>query len=178
LADGRKQIRSHTDLEVEKGQVASQQAGLIGDRLMQRIGCNNRNGFSLTEAMMATVVLGIAAAGVLLPFTSGAAVRAEGLRSTLAARLASDLMEQIVETPYSDVVSAYDGYNEPKGWVKDAGGTVFSDPSYANFSRSASCEYVYVPQEPGTQEAKYIRATVRVYYSGREIAVIGRLISK
>jgi prepilin-type N-terminal cleavage/methylation domain-containing protein len=171
-------MRSHTDLEVKKGEVASQQAGLIGDGVMQRIGCKNRKGFSLAEAMMATVVLGIAAAGVLLPFTSGAAVRAEGLRRTLAARLASDLMEEIVETPYSDVVSGYDGYNEPKGLVKDAGGTVFSDPSYANFSRSASCEYVYVPQETGTQEAKYIRATVRVYYSGREIAAIDRLISK
>jgi hypothetical protein len=87
-------------------------------------------------------------------------------------------MEQIVETPYSDVVSGYDGYNEPKGLVRDAGGAVFTDPSYANFSRSASCEYVYVSQEPGTQEAKYIRATVRVYYSGRQIAVIDRLISK
>jgi hypothetical protein len=135
-------------------------------------------GFTLAEAIMATVVLSIAAAGVLLPFTGGAAVRAEGLRRTLAARLASDLMEEILETPYSQVLSAYDGYNEPKGLVKDSGGAVFSDPSYANFSRSASCEYVYVPQEPGTQEAKYIRATVRVYYSGREIAVIDRLISK
>jgi type II secretory pathway pseudopilin PulG len=145
---------------------------LLGQRL-RRAG-----GFTLAEAIMATVVLSIAAAGVLLPFTGGAAVRAEGLRRTLAARLASDLMEEIVQTPYSDVVSGYDGYNEPKGLVKDASGAVFSDPSYASFSRSASCEYVYVPQEPATQEAKYIRATVRVYYSDREIAVIDRLISK
>ena len=50
----------------------------------------NRKGFSLAEAMMATVVLSIAAAGVLLPFTSGARVRAEGMRRTLGAKLASD----------------------------------------------------------------------------------------
>lgn len=135
-------------------------------------------GFTLAEAIMATVVLSIAAAGVLLPFTGGAAVRAEGLRMTLGARLAGDLMEQIVKTPYSQVLSAYDGYNEPKGLIKDATGTVFSDPSYANFSRNASCEYVYVPQEPGTKPAKYIHAAVRVFYNGREIAVIDRLISK
>ena len=158
--------------------MASQKTGLIGDRVMQAIRCKNPKGFSLAEAMMATVVLGIAAAGVLLPFTSGAAVRAEGVRRTLGAKLASDLMEEIVKTPYSEVLSAYDGYNEPKGLVKDATGTVFSDPGYANFSRSASCEYVYVPQEPGTQDAKYIRATVRVYYSGREVAVIDRLIGR
>ncbi len=41
-------------------------------------------GFTLAEAMMATVVLGIAAAGVLLPFASGAGVRAEGAHEHLA----------------------------------------------------------------------------------------------
>jgi hypothetical protein len=39
--------------------------------------------------MMAVVVLGIAAAGVLLPFSRGAAVRVEGTRRTLAARFAT-----------------------------------------------------------------------------------------
>jgi len=60
----------------------------------------HRNGFTLAEAMIATVVLGIAAAGVLLPYTVGAAVRAEGTRRTLAAKLAGDLMEEIVSTPF------------------------------------------------------------------------------
>ena len=127
---------------------------------------------------MAVVVLGIAAAGVLLPFTSGAAVRAEGMRRTLGARLASDLMEKIINTPFDQIVSSYDGYAEPQGQVEDAGGTVFTDSNYANFSRDVSCAYVYVPQESGTGEAKFIRATVRVYYSGREIAIINRLISE
>jgi prepilin-type N-terminal cleavage/methylation domain-containing protein len=135
-------------------------------------------GFTLAEATIAVVVLGIAAAGVLLPFTSGAAVRAEGGRRTLAAKLAADLMEEIVITPFSEIVSTYDGYDEPKGLVKDAAGTVFSDPTYANFGRDASCEYVYLPQESGAREAKFIRAVVRVYYNAREIAVINRLISK
>ena len=39
-----------------------------------------QRGFTLAEAMLATVVLGIAAAGILLPFTSGATVQAEGMR--------------------------------------------------------------------------------------------------
>ena len=126
---------------------------------------------------MATVVLGIAAAGVLLPFTSGAAVRAEGVRRTLAARLASDLMEEIINTPFGEVVDSYDGYIEPQGQIKDAGGVVFTDLNYANFSRDVSCEYVCVPQESGAGEPKFIRVMVRVSYSGREIAVINRLIT-
>ena len=136
------------------------------------------NGFSLVEAMMATVVLGIAAAGVLLPFTTGASVRAEGNRRTLGAKLAADLMEKIVSTPFEQIVGTYDGYAEPQGQVKDVSGAVFTGSNYANFSRDASCEYVYVPQESGAGEPRFICATVRVYYSGREIAIINRLISE
>ena len=126
---------------------------------------------------MATVVLGMAAAGVLLPFASGAAVRAEGMRRTLAARLASDLVEQIVNTPFDQIVATYDGYSEPQGQLKDATGTVFSDLNYANFSRDVSCEYVYVPQESGVTAPNFIRVTVRMYYRGRQIVSIIRLVA-
>ena len=107
--------------------------------------------FTLAEAMMATVVLGIAAAGVLLPFTSGAAVRVEGMRRTLGAKLAADLMEEIISAPFDQIVAGYDGYAEPQGQVKDAS---------------------------GTGELKFIRVTVRVYYSGKQIAIINRLVSE
>ncbi len=162
-----------------------------------------KKGFSLAEAMMATVVLGIAAAGVLLPFTSGARVRAEGLRRTLAAKLAGDLMEQIVSKPFHDPdgssydynrgpdagestfadfdnLDDFDGYAEPAGQVKDASGAVFTDSNYARFSRDVSCVYVTVPQQPPLEESQcnFIRVTVRVYYDGGEIAVINRLISE
>ncbi len=88
---------------------------------------------------MAMVLLGMAAAGVLLPFSHGAAVQAEGRRITLGAKLASDLLERIVATPSSQIVSTWDGYAEAQGQVTDAGGTVFTDPMYANFSRSVAC---------------------------------------
>jgi len=138
----------------------------------------HEKGFTLAEAMMATVVLSIAAAGVLLPFASGARVRAEGVRRTLAAKLASDLMEQIVNTPYDQIVNKYGGYSEPQGQVKDSAGSVFTDPTYANFSRSASCAYVYVPQQGGAYQPNFVRITVRVYYLGRPIVSINRLVAK
>lgn len=142
----------------------------------------NRKGFSLAEAMMATVVLGIAAAGVLLPFVSGARVQAEGIRRTLATKLAGDLMEEIVNTPFEQIISKYDGYVEPQGQIRDASGALFSDsdPAYANFSRDVSCEYVTVPQQPPLEEEQcnFIRVTVRVKYSGNEIASLSRLITK
>lgn len=145
---------------------------------MRRRGFRNRKGFSLAEAMIATVVLGVAVSGVLLPFSSGAAARAEGMHRTLAAKLGSDLMEQIINTPFAEAIADYDGYVEAQGQVKDAAGVVFGDSNYANFSRQVSCEYVYVPQESGKAEAKFIRVTVSVYYKGREIAIISRLIGE
>jgi prepilin-type N-terminal cleavage/methylation domain-containing protein len=157
-------------------------------------------GFSLIEAMVAVAVLGIAAASVLLPFISGAALRAEGVNRTLAARLASDLMEQILRLPFHDPndetsyslgpesgdfdnIDDYDGYTEPQGQVKDADGKLFSvnDSRYANFSRNVTCEYVYVPPQPAESypaKCEFIRITVQVDYSGKQMATIVRLVSE
>ena len=135
-------------------------------------------GFTLAEAMMAMVVLSIAVAGVLLPFSSGAAVRTEGLRRTLSAKLAGDLIEHIVNTPFEEIVTGYHGYSEPQGQIKDAWGTVFTDSNYANFSRSASCEYVYVPQESEATAPKFILVTVLVQYNGIQMATINRLVGE
>jgi prepilin-type N-terminal cleavage/methylation domain-containing protein len=165
-----------------------------------RIHCGaGRRGFTLAEAMMAVVVLGIAAASVLLPFISGAAVRSEGVNRTLAARLASDLMEQILLLPFHDPdgeasdyipgpesgdfdnIDDYHGYTEVQGQVKDATGAVFTDSRYVNFSRNVTCEYVYVPPQPVESDpakCEFIRITVRVDYNGKQMAVIVRLVSE
>ena len=152
---------------------------------------------------MAVVVLGIAAASVLLPFISGAAVRAEGINRTLAARLASDLLEEIIRLPFHDPgggaspgpesgetvptgfdnIDDYHGYSELQGQVKDVDGAVFSvtDSGYANFSRDVTCEYVYVPPQPVESDpakCEFIRITVEVDYSGKQIATISRLVSE
>jgi len=158
-----------------------------------------RRGFTLAEAMMAMVVLGIAAAGVLLPFTSGAQVRAEGIHRTLAANLASDLMEEVITKPFLDPdggayvlgldvgdttfdnIDDYHGYSEAEEQIKDSTGEIITDSNYAKFSREATCEYVTVPQQPTQSEPEkcnFILVTVKVKYNGREIAVINRLISK
>ena len=136
-------------------------------------------GFSLAEAMIATVVLGVAAAGVLLPFTTGARVQVEGTRRTLAAKLAGDLMEEVVATPFDEIIANYN-YSETQGQIKDAAGAVFGDSSYARFSRDVSSVNVDVPVSPTgfSKDVGFIRATVQVYYSGKQIAIINRLISE
>jgi prepilin-type N-terminal cleavage/methylation domain-containing protein len=138
---------------------------------------HRRHGFSLPEAMLAMVILGMAAAGVLLPFVSGASVQAEGLHKTLAAGLANDLLEQVVSTPFKQIVGKYN-YAEPQGQIKDASGTTFTDPIYANFGRDVSCSYIRVPQQGDTVAPNFIFARVQVWYRGQQIATIDRLISK
>jgi type II secretory pathway pseudopilin PulG len=138
---------------------------------MKKLSCKNREGFTLAEAVIATVVLGIAAAGVLLPFTSGVSVRAEGEHRTLAAKLASDRIEQIINTPFSGIQTSYD---EPQGHIVKDFDTAeeFTNPMYANFSRTATCE------QPWHGSDYLILVTVKVYYSGKQIAIINRLISE
>jgi prepilin-type N-terminal cleavage/methylation domain-containing protein len=161
-------------------------------------------GFTLIEAMMAVVVLGIAAASLLLPFISGATVRAEGVNRTLAARLASDLMEEILRLPFHDPsgpssdynpgpesgentpskfdnIDDYDGYTESQGQVTNVDWEVFTDPAYANFSRNVTCEYVCMSPQPAESDpakCEFIRVTVQVNYSGKQMATVVRLVSE
>lgn len=137
-----------------------------------------RGGFTLAEATLAMVVLSMAAAGVLLPFADGASVQAEGLHRSLAASLANDLLEQVINTPFDQVAMDWHGYTEDQGQIKDASGTTFRDPIYANYSRDASCQYVYVPQQGGMAAPNFALASVRVYYRGEQIAAVHRLISR
>jgi len=148
-----------------------------------------QKGFTLIEATLAVVVLGIAAAGVLLPFSNGAAVQADGLHRTKAAILAGDLLEQIVSKPFNPIAGSlndildYNGYTEAQGQVKDATGNVFTDSAYAKFSRSVTCETVWMPSQTGTWQGQplsivFIRVTVKVYYGGSELISLTRLVSQ
>jgi hypothetical protein len=127
---------------------------------------------------MALVLLGIAAAGVLLPFGGGAAVQAEGWHRTLGAKLANDLLERIVSTPFDDIGTRWNGYAESEGQVKDAADVTFTDPVYGNFSRSVSCDYVRVWPQQWFSPVCFVVVNVQVCYQDRPVAVIDRLISK
>lgn len=121
--------------------------------------------------MIAVVILGIASAAVVLPFSSGAALTAEGNHRTLAAKLAADLIEQIINTPFDQILSNYDDYQEAKGQMTKADGSLFTQSIYKNFSRKAVCKNWPLdnPQE------NFILITVKIFYDGKEISQIQRL---
>lgn len=131
-----------------------------------------RLGFTLPEAVIALVILGMAAAGVLLPFSSGAAAQAEGNHRTLAARLANDLMCRIVATPFSQI-STWNGYAD--GEETNA---VFTDPQYAGFRRDVTCTANIAVQQSASSETGFILVVVRVYDRGRLVVTMPRLIGR
>jgi prepilin-type N-terminal cleavage/methylation domain-containing protein len=146
---------------------------------MKRSAYKSHNGFTLAEAMIAVVVLSIAAAGVILPFTAGASIRQEGMHRTLAAKLAADRMEEIVNTPFDGIVTKFDGYIENQGKVeKYYGGSFFTSSNYDNFSRQVTCEYFCVAQQSLNVSPCFIMATVSVSYKGNELISLTRLIGK
>ena len=140
--------------------------------------CKLVRGFTLVEALIALVILGIAAAGLILPFASSAAVQEQGCSQTLAAKLACDLTEQIIAADFNQIVPTYGSYNEPKGQVKNAAGVVFTDSMYADLSRQAVCEYIYMPQQQSFGAYNFIRITVKVYQNDLKLAEVVRLKSK
>ena len=128
---------------------------------------------------MALVILTIAAAGILLPFASSAAVQAQGNNLTIAAKLASDRIEKVVSTNFGDIISRYGAISEPKGAIKDGDGNVLNGTMYANFQRRTRSQYVYVSQQDGLDEnPNFIRVKVTVYQDELKLAELTRLISK
>lgn len=137
-------------------------------------------GFTLVEATAAVAVMAIAAAAIIMPFTAGAAHELEHGRRTLAAALASELMERIIALPFEsddgEIIADYDGYSEPIAPLVTGDGTVLEDPAAADMTRTASCQYVYVAGQDGGEPPNFIRVTVRVDHRGDEMVSISRLV--
>ena len=131
-----------------------------------------KTGFTLVEAMIAMTILAIAALGVILPFSNGASSQAEGAHRAIAGKLASDLVERIGTTTYANIVSTWNAYSEAMGQVKDSTGSVFADPTYSKFSRSATASVTTL----GATSVTWV--TVTVNYDGHKILHIKSMIGK
>jgi len=126
----------------------------------------------MIEATIAMVILAIAAAGILLPFANAAAVQVEGARQTLAANIASELMEKVLLKDPNDILVTYADYTEADGEMRDTSNNLLTDLVYDGFSRSAS-------SQPATvASVDLVAVTVEVDYLGNEITRVTTLVSK
>ena len=124
----------------------------------------------MIEATIAMVILAVAAAGILLPFANAGSVMAEGARQTVAANLASELMEKVLTTDPNDLVATYDGYAEASGAMLDTEGQFLTDTVYDGFSRSVACQPATVAS------VDLVAVTVEVDYLGNEMTTVTTLI--
>jgi hypothetical protein len=138
---------------------------------MKKVLCIKYTAFTLIEAMIAVVILGFASAAAVLPFASGASLIREGSHRTLAANLGSDLTEQIINTPFDQILATYCDYMEGQGQMIKADGSLFIQPVYAKFSRKAICTNWPADNPQGN----FILITVKIFYDGKELAQIQRL---
>ena len=146
-------------------------------KIMRRYIKKPRCGFTLIESMLAISLLTVAAGGILLPFTAGAAIGADAGYRTLGSNLADAMKEQLLSMDYATVLN-WDGYSEDSGEIKDSKGVVFSDDAYRTLSREVSCDEVYLAQQSGNSDAVIIKIIVNVYRDSKLIAISTGLKSK
>lgn len=94
---------------------------------------------------------------------------------TTAAMLASDMMQRVETADFNSIITSYDGYTESQGELKDITDTLYTDTGYNLFSRTVSCEEVYLPQESGAGQANFILIKVKVFYNDREVIELKKL---
>jgi type II secretory pathway pseudopilin PulG len=137
-----------------------------------------RAGFTLAEALLAVVLLGIAASSVLLPFTTGTVVRKDGARRSLASNLASEQMEKVIRTSFSQIIPTWNNTIENAGQLKDAQGNTLTGSIYASFSRTTTCKSVLASQQAGVLSSSLISIKVEVLYKGDPLVTLNRLVSE
>ena len=150
----------------------------------------SNSGFTLIEALLASVILAMVVGAVVMPFTAGAANTAQNARSTLAINLAQDLMEEILAKPFHDPdeseagetgrsnwddMDDYDGYSEGEWEIAGFDGVKVGDPSAVALTRDVTVESVYIAGQDQSEEPTFLRISVNIRYHEQEIVSLSRL---
>jgi len=156
----------------------------------------SKKGFTLTEALLAAVVLSMAITGIVMPFTAGAQNEQNDARGTLAVALGQEMMEEILAKPFRDPqgssgpgpepgentrnrfdnIDDYDGYSEFDGELVGFNGTAIDGPAAVGLSRHVTAAYVYVAGQDTSGDATFIRIKVEVKYRNQPVVTLTRLV--
>jgi prepilin-type N-terminal cleavage/methylation domain-containing protein len=134
-----------------------------------------RQGFTLIEAAMATVIIGVAFTAMLQLIAAGTKANSEGTELTTAINLANNIHEASVRVAYVDVFDLEGTHNPPvdarlhnisgmPGWSQ------IVDVSYVD-------ENKLTMSVPDTQYEPTARITVRVQRNGQDVYRMNWLMS-
>lgn len=153
-------------------------------------------GFTLLEALLASGVLAMAVAAILMPFTAGAHNEQNDARATLAVALAQEMMEEVLSQPFKvdkqgevlgpepgenkrtkfDTIDDYHGYTELDGEIVSLDERTVSEPAVVGLSRHVAVSYVYVAGQDTGGPPTFLRVTVEVKYRNQPLVTLSRLV--
>ena len=141
-------------------------------------------GFALVEALIAVMILGFSAAGIAMLLTASMQQNYLSEKYMLAGNLAQDLLDEIMGKPFYDPetpadltagpdagessrqnfdnVDDYHGLSEPVGSLQLPDSSALDSPRLSNFSRTATAQYVYMPEQDPQDDPTFILVTVQV----------------
>lgn len=165
---------------------------------MKRQRAQFETGFTLLEALLASVVLAMAVGAMTMPFVAGARNEQDDARRTLAVALAQEMMEEVLAKPFEDDdevahlavgpdagerdrsdfdnMDDYDAYEEAAGAIANLDGQVIQDAAAAGLSRHVTASYVYVTGQTTENDPNFLRATVEIRHDGQTIVRLARLV--
>jgi type II secretory pathway pseudopilin PulG len=151
---------------------------------------NPGRAFTLVEALLAVVILGMTVTAITVPFTAGAQEAVEDARQNLCVSLAQDLVEEIMSKNFADTdgaaddtkgrwfwddMSDYNGYTEAAGNIHTADKTLVNDPLAAKLSRIATVVPYPIPPGTGAPTGQFLKVTVEVRNNGNTVLILTRL---
>ena len=133
-----------------------------------------QSGLTLIEALMASALLAMAAAGILLPITAAAAAQTDAQRRVIATRLAADVIEQVAAESFDDIMCP-DEYSITYDTTSPNLAQLGYPLSYKNYKCDVKTNDEYLNK--GTpQEVKLILLTVKVFDNNRPMITLKTLI--
>ncbi len=172
--------------------VGKRRAGPQGGRVRRR------RGFSVAEALTASVILAVAVVGIAGPLTAAGEQARVSQENSTAAVLARELMEEIASKPLLDggttchlgpetaagettranfdSADDYHGYHDGSSDMTTLGGTRLSiAPGY---SRDVTVEYRATPSGASASSGDFGLVTVCVTTPHKQVVKISRLLAK
>ena len=171
--------------------------GLVTDRTARPEG--SRGGFTLVEALLATMVLAIVSASAALPFVAGVHQAQEAARLEQAVALGQALMEEILTRPLLDPtgrgatpgpesgesarnlfdnIDDFHGFSEQATGLRDYKNTAITDAALADYWRDATVQYVTFANQQTTDTNSYAKIIVRVWDGTANVVTVARIAAR
>jgi hypothetical protein len=127
-------------------------------------------GYSLIEALVASVLLGVIVLAVMSAVAASQKVAFESEKLMLGSITAGDLMGELVTLPYSDI-RLRDGLEQPVGAMATLDGAAYPSTYWA-LGRRVTVTDQTIMHAPTKAQIKGVRVVVTAFDTGRDVASV------